>query len=294
MRVVIAGSSGLIGTALVATLRRARHEVVRLVRHAPGAADERRWDPPAGWLEENALDGADVVVNLCGAGLGDRRWTAERKQVLKDSRYTPTEVLATAVAERGVGTLVNASAVGFYGDTGDTTVDETAPTGAGFLADLCRDWDQATSAASTAGARVVFIRSGLVLSGNGGLLAKIRPLFALYLGGRLGSGRQYMPWISLDDEVAAIRFAIEHDTLAGPVNLAGPTPVTNADFTSTLAKVLGRPAPWIIPGFALRAVFGEFADEGILIGQRAVPRALQRAGFQFGHESLRDALTAVL
>ncbi|HEY3754120.1 MAG TPA: TIGR01777 family oxidoreductase [Pseudonocardiaceae bacterium] len=294
MRVVIAGSSGLIGTALVAALRRARHEVVRLVRHAPGAADERRWDPPAGWLEENALAGADVVVNLCGAGIGDRRWTAERKQVLKDSRYTPTEVLATAVAEHGVGTLVNASAVGFYGDTGDTPVDESAPTGAGFLADLCKDWEQATSAASTAGARVVFVRSGLVLSGHGGLLAKIRPLFALYLGGRLGSGRQYMPWISLDDEVAAIRFAIEHDTLSGPVNLAGPTPVTNADFTSTLAKVMGRPAPWIIPGFALRAVFGEFADEGILIGQRAVPRALQRAGFQFGHESLRDALTAVL
>jgi hypothetical protein len=294
MRVVIAGSSGLIGTALVAALRRARHEVVRLVRHAPGAADERRWDPPAGWLEENALAGADVVVNLCGAGIGDRRWTAERKQVLKDSRYTPTEVLATAVAEHGVGTLVNASAVGFYGDTGDTPVDESAPTGAGFLADLCKDWEQATSAASTAGARVVFVRSGLVLSGHGGLLAKIRPLFALYLGGRLGSGRQYMPWISLDDEVAAIRFAIEHDTLSGPVNLAGPTPVTNADFTSTLAKVMGRPAPWIIPGFALRAVFGEFADEGILTGQRAVPRALQRAGFQFGHESLRDALTAVL
>ena len=294
MRVVIAGSSGLIGTALVAALRRARHEVVRLVRHAPGAADERRWDPPAGWLEENALAGADVVVNLCGAGIGDRRWTAERKQVLKDSRYTPTEVLATAVAEHGVGTLVNASAVGFYGDTGDTPVDESAPTGAGFLADLCKDWEQATSAASTAGARVVFVRSGLVLSGHGGLLAKIRPLFALYLGGRLGSGRQYMPWISLDDEVAAIRFAIEHDTLSGPVNLAGPMPVTNADFTSTLAKVMGRPAPWIIPGFALRAVFGEFADEGILIGQRAVPRALQRAGFQFQHESLRDALGAVV
>jgi uncharacterized protein len=294
MRVVIAGSSGLIGTALVAALRRAGHEIVRLVRHAPGTADERRWDPPAGWLEGDALAGADVVVNLCGAGIGDRRWTAERKQVLKDSRYTPTEVLAAAVAEHGVGTLVNASAVGFYGDTGDTTVDESAPTGAGFLADLCTDWEQATSAASTAGARVLLMRSGLVLSGHGGLLAKLRPLFALYLGGRLGSGRQYMPWISLDDEVAAIRFAIEHDTLAGPVNLAGPTPVTNTDFTSTLAKVMGRPAPWVIPGFALRAVLGEFADEGVLVGQRAVPRALQRAGFQFAHESLRDALTAVL
>jgi uncharacterized protein (TIGR01777 family) len=294
MRVVIAGSSGLIGTALVAALRRAGHEVVRLVRHTPGAADERRWDPPAGWLQEDALAGADAVVNLCGAGLGDGRWTEARKQMLKDSRYTPTEVLAAAVAEHRVGTLVNASAVGYYGDTGDVTVDETAPTGAGFLATLCQDWEQATSAAAKAGARVVLVRSGLVLSGHGGLLAKLRPLFSLYLGGRLGEGHQYMPWISLDDEVAAIRFAVEHDTLAGPVNLTGPVPVTNADFTRTLATVLGRPAPWVIPGFALRLVLGEFADEGVLVGQRAVPSALRRAGFHFGHESLRDALAAML
>ncbi|HEX5406163.1 MAG TPA: TIGR01777 family oxidoreductase [Pseudonocardiaceae bacterium] len=294
MRVVIAGSSGLIGTALVAALRRAGHEVVRLVRHAPRAADERQWDPPAGWLAPDALDGADAVVNLCGAGLGDRRWTAERKQVLKDSRYTPTEVLAGTVASHGIGTLVNASAVGFYGDTGDVQVDESAPGGSGFLASLCEDWEQATSAAAAGGARVALVRSGLVLSGHGGLLARIKPLFALYLGGRLGSGRQYMPWISLNDEVAAIRFVIEHDTLAGPVNLTGPTPVTNSDFTATLAKAMGRPAPWLIPGFALRVVLGEFADEGVLVGQRAVPRALQRAGFQFAHESLRDALGAVL
>ncbi|HEY1570521.1 MAG TPA: TIGR01777 family oxidoreductase [Pseudonocardiaceae bacterium] len=291
MRVVIAGSSGLIGTALVAELRRAGHTVSRLVRREPAGADERRWDPPAGFIEPDALAGADAVVNLCGAALAGRRWTEERKQVLKDSRHTPTEVLAGAVAEHGVDTLVNASAVGFYGDTGDTEVDETTPAGSGFLATLCLDWESATAAAA---ARVVLLRTGPVLSGHGGLLARIRPLFSLYAGGRLGDGRQYLPWVSLTDEIAAIRFALEHDTLAGPVNVTGPVPVTNAEFTRTLATALHRPAPWTVPGFALRLVFGELADEGILAGQRAVPRALRRAGFQFGHESLRDALASML
>lgn len=294
MRVVIAGSSGLIGTALVAELRRAGHDVTRLVRRRPAGADERRWDPPAGTIEPDALSGAGAVVNLCGAALANRRWTEERKQAIKDSRLTPTEVLAGAVAEHGVGTMVNASAVGFYGDTGDQTVDESAPVGAGFLAAMCRDWEQATSAASSAGARVVCARTGVVLTGHGGLLAMLRPVFLLYAGGKLGSGRQYLPWISLDDEVAALRFAVEHDELAGPVNLTGPDPVTNAEFTEALAAALHRPAPWAVPGFALRALVGELADEGVLIGQRAVPRALQRAGFRFGHQTLRDTLAAVL
>jgi uncharacterized protein len=292
MRVVIAGSSGLIGTALTAELRHAGHTVTRLVRRPPAGADERRWDPPAGFVERDALAGVDAVVNLCGAGLGGHRWTAERKQVLKDSRHTPTEVLAGAVAEHGVATLVSASAVGFYGDTGDTEVDETAPAGTGFLADLCQDWERAAGPAGPA--RVMLVRSGLVLAGHGGLLARIRPVFSLYAGGRLGSGHQYLPWVSLTDEIAAIRFALEHDTLAGPVNVTGPTPVTNTEFTRTLATALHRPAPWTVPGFALRLVFGEFADEGILAGQRAVPRALHRAGFRFTHESLRAALTSVL
>ncbi|HEX5118882.1 MAG TPA: TIGR01777 family oxidoreductase [Pseudonocardiaceae bacterium] len=292
MRVVIAGSSGLIGTALVAELRRAGHAVTRLVRREPAGADERRWDPPAGFVERDALGGVDAVVNLCGAGLAGRRWTEERKQVIKDSRHTPTEVLAAEIAEHDVPTLVNASAVGFYGDTGDTEVDETTPAGAGFLAALCLDWERATAAAAPA--RVVLLRSGLVLSGHGGLLARLRPLFSLYAGGRLGDGRQYMPWVSLVDEIAAIRFVLEHDTLSGPVNVTGPVPVTNAEFTRTLATALHRPAPWTVPGFALRLAFGELADEGILAGQRAVPRALRRAGFQFTHESLRDALAAVL
>jgi uncharacterized protein (TIGR01777 family) len=294
MRLVIAGSSGLIGTALVAALREAGHEVVRLVRRTPGGADERQWDPPAGFIEPDALAGVDVVVNLCGTGISGRRWTEERKQVLKDSRTAPTEVLAGAVAEHGVGALVNASAVGFYGDTGAALVDETAPVGDGFLASLCQEWEHATSAAADAGARVVRLRTGLVLSSHGGLLAAVRPLFSLYLGARLGDGSQYMPWISLADEVAAIRFAVEHDTLAGPVNVTGPAPVTNAEFTKALGNALHRPAPWVVPGFVLRIALGGFADEGVLAGQRAVPRALERAGFRFRHESLRDALAAVV
>jgi hypothetical protein len=166
--------------------------------------------------------------------------------------------------------------------------------GGGFLATLCQTWESATSAAEQAGCRVVRARTGLVLSGHGGLLARLKPLFLLYAGGRLGSGTQYMPWISLADEVAALRFAVEHDSLAGPVNLTGPDPVTNAEFTRTFAAALNRPAPWTVPGFALRAALGEFADEGALIGQRAVPTALRRAGFHFGNETLRDALVSVL
>lgn len=182
MRVVIAGSSGLIGTSLVPALRQARHEVVRLVRRRPEAPDERGWDPPAGRLDEDALEGADAVVNLCGAGIGDRRWTPERKRVLLDSRLRPTSVLAEAVAQRGVATLVNASAVGFYGNTGQRPVTESEPPGDGFLADLVRQWEAATAPASDAGARVVLARSGPVLSPAGGLLGRLRPLFSFLLG----------------------------------------------------------------------------------------------------------------
>ena len=294
MDIVIAGSSGLIGTALVAELRRAEHRVIRLVRRAPAGADERRWDPPAGLIADDALTDADAVVTLCGAGLADKRWTAARKQALRDSRNTPTEVLSAAVAERGIPTLVNASAVGYYGDTGDRVVTETEPNGTGFLAEICRDWEAATGAAAAAGCRVVLLRTGLVLSAHGGLLDRLRPLFALFLGGRLGAGDQYMPWITLDDEVAAIRFAVEHPELAGPLNLTGPRPVTNAEFTTALGNALGRPTPWSAPEFVLKLALGELAEEALLSGQRAVPAALERAGFSFRHRTVDAALAAVI
>ncbi|MGW4114578.1 TIGR01777 family oxidoreductase [Actinosynnema sp. NPDC004786] len=292
MRVVIAGSSGLIGTSLVVALRGAGHEVLRLVRRPAAAPDERSWDPPAGRIDAGTFDGVDAVVNLCGAGVGDKRWSDARKQVLLDSRTVPAEVLAAAVAEHGVPVLVNSSAVGYYGDTGDEVVDETSPSGAGFLAELCRRWEAATASAE-GHARVARLRTGLVISPSGGLFGKIRPLFSAFLGGRLGDGRQYLPWISLDDAVSAIRFVVEHD-VAGPVNVTAPSPVTNAEFTRTVGRALHRPTPWVAPAFALRAVLGDMADEGLLAGQRAVPRVLERAGFRFHHPALEAAVAAAV
>lgn len=293
MRVVIAGSSGLIGTSLVAALRGAEHEVLRLVRRRPGAPDERGWDPPAGRIDAGALDGVDAVVNLCGAGIADKRWSDARKQVLLDSRTVPSEVLAAAVVEHGVPVLVNGGAIGYYGDTGDEVVDESSPSGTGFLADLCRQWEAATATADEH-ARVVRLRTGLVISPSGGLFGKIKPLFSFFLGGRLGNGRQYMPWISLDDAVSAIRFAVERDDIAGPVNVTAPSPVTNAEFTRTIGHALHRPTPWVAPAFALKAVLGDIAEEGLLSGQRAVPRVLEQHGFQFLHPALGAAVAAAV
>lgn len=293
MRVVVAGSSGFIGGALVTELREAGHQVRTLVRREPKSDQEHRWDPPAGTIADGALDGVDVVINLCGSSMNGH-WSAARKQTMRDSRIVPTEVLAEAVAERGVPALLNASAVGYYGSTGDIPVDEGAGAGAGFLAELCEEWERAAEPARAAGARVVALRTGLVLSGRGGLLRLLKPLFWLALGGKLGDGRQYMPWISLPDEVAAIRFIAEHDQLSGPVNLCAPNPVTNAEFTRALGHRMGRPAPWFAPKTALRIVLGEAADELPLSGQRALPHALTSAGFQFRHADLDAALADVL
>jgi hypothetical protein len=292
MRVVVAGSSGLIGTSLVAALRGGGHEVLRLVRRRPSGPDERGWDPPAGRIDGGALDGVDAVVNLCGAGVADKRWSDARKQVLLDSRTVPTEVLAAAVVEHGVPVLVNASAIGYYGDTGDEVVDETSPSGTGFLAELCRQWEAATAPAD-GHARVVRMRTGLVISPAGGLFGKIKPLFTFFLGGRLGDGRQYMPWISLDDAIAAIRFVVEHD-VSGPVNITAPSPVTNAEFTRTVGHALHRPTPWVAPAFVLKAVLGQVAEEGLLAGQRAVPRVLEQRGFRFLHPALGAAVAAAV
>lgn len=288
--VAIAGSSGLIGSALVAALRTADHRVLRIVRRAAAGRDEVTWDPDSGDFDPTVLDGVDAVVNLCGVGVGDKRWSGAFKQSLRDSRIDPTEVISAAVAEAGVPVLVNASAVGYYGDTRDRIVDESSPAGKGFLAQLCVDWEAATLPAQESGTRVVLARTGLVLSPGGGVLGRLRPLFALGLGGRLGGGRQYMPWISLEDQVRALLFAINDGRLSGPVNFTGPAPVTNAEFTAALGRALGRPAPWPVPGFALKTLIGEFAEEGLLGGQRAIPAALERAGFSFHHNTIGEAL----
>jgi hypothetical protein len=266
--IAIAGSSGLIGSALSAALRAADHRVLRIVRRTPANSEELHWNPASGEFDADALTDVDTVVNLCGVNIGARRWSGAFKQSLRDSRIGPTEVLATAVAEAGVETLINASAVGYYGNTRDRVVDENQRTGSGFLAQLCEDWEAPA----------------------GGALRRIRPLFAAGLGARLGSGRQYMSWISLEDEVRALLFAISQSSLSGPVNLTGPAPVTNAEFTTALGSAVNRPTPMVVPGFAVRAALGEFADEGLLIGQRAIPSALERAGFEFHHNTIGEAL----
>ena len=295
MRVVIAGSSGLIGTALVAALRRGGHEVSRLVRRPAAAADEFSWDPMRAQVPERALRTADAVINLCGAGIGAHRWNGGYKQQLRDSRIVPTDVLSTAAAAVGVPTLVNASAVHYYGgETGDRVVTERDPAGSGFLGTLCRDWEAATRPAADAGVRVVLLRTAVVLSRSGGMLGALKPLYSLGLGGRLGNGRQYQPWISLEDEIGAIVFALTESTVRGPVNLAGPAPVTNAEFNRALGLALHRPAPFVVPAFALRAAVGEFAQEGILRAPRAIPAVLESAGYAFRHQTIGRALEAAL
>ena len=298
MKVAVTGSSGLIGSALVPALRADGHEVLRLVRRTPRTADEHRWEPAHDRLPPGLLDDVDAVVNLAGVGVGDRRWTAKHKQAVLSSRVDSTATVSRALAEAVAAdpdrprVLLSGSAVGFYGDTGERVVDESAPAGRDFLADVCVQWEAATAPAASAGVRVAVLRTGLVL-GRGGLLGRLSPLFRLGLGGRLGSGRQYVPWISLRDEVDAIRFLLTAP-VTGPVNLTAPEPVTNVDFTAALAATVHRPAVLAVPAPALRLVLGEFADVGVLAGQRAVPAALRSAGFRFGDEDLQAALATAL
>jgi len=295
MKVAVTGSSGLIGTALVRALLADGHEVLRLVRRTPRTADEHRWEPALHRIPPGLLDDVDAVVNLAGVGVSDRRWTARHKEQVLRSRVDSTTTMSQALADATPGrdrVLLSGSAVGWYGDTGDRVVAEDDPAGDDFLAQVCVQWEAATAPAAAAGVRVVTLRTGLVLAG-GGLLGRLAPLFKLGLGGKLGSGRQYMPWIGLQDEVDAIRFLLAAP-VTGPVNLTAPTPATNAEFTAALAAVVHRPALLTVPGIALQAVLGEFAQVGVLAGQRAVPAALQAAGFTFSQPELPTALQAAL
>lgn len=297
MTIIVTGSSGLLGSALVRSLRADGTRVVRLVRRAPQGPDEAFWDPAEGTLDPAVLEGARAVVHLAGAGIGDRRWNEEYKREIVRSRVEGTATVARALAGLPAGpALLSASAIGFYGDTGDREVDETSPPGSGFLArDVVVPWEAATRPAAEAGVRVALLRTGLVLSRDGGMLARILPLFRAGTGAPLGSGRQYMSWISLDDWVGAVRYILNDPEMSGPVNLTAPEPVTNERFTRALGRAVHRPTmPVAVPGFMLRAVLGEFAGEGVLIGQRVLPRRLLEAGHSFRHIRLDDALAAVL
>ena len=292
MKVVAAGVSGFLGTRLTSALTAAGHKVVRLVRSEPNGPGESLWNPHSGDLDSSVFDGADAVVNLCGAPSFPHRWTAEYKHLFTTSRVNPTRVLAGECARLGVPVLVNASAVGYYGAHGPEIVTENASPGDTFLAGVCVQWEAATAAARDADVRVVNLRSGLVLGMDGDLLRILSLVTRLWAGGRLGSGRQYYPWISATDHVAAMLFLLTHP-VDGPVNLTAPYPVTNEEFTKELGRALHRPTPWIVPGFAIRAVVGDFADE-LVDGRRAVPAVLHEFGFEFAHRTLPEALAAEL
>lgn len=295
MHVAVTGSSGLIGTALVKRLSAAGHQVTRLVRRAPRPG-EARWNPGEGTIEAAALGDIDAAVNLSGAGISDHRWTADYKRELADSRLRGTELLAATMAslDRRPAVLLSGSAIGIYGARGDEELDESSPVGAGFLADLCVEWEAATADAEAAGIRVAHLRTGIVLSDLGGALKKQLPLFKFGLGGKIGSGKQWQSWISIDDVVGAILHLL-NGIEAGPINLTAPNPVTQAEFARTLARVLHRPAFLPIPSFGPRLLLGgELSDNLLFTGQRVLPGALRAAGYSFQHETLEHALQDVL
>ncbi|HET9601571.1 MAG TPA: TIGR01777 family oxidoreductase [Acidimicrobiales bacterium] len=295
MDIVISGASGLIGAALTTALPAAGHRPIALVRRPP-EGDEIRWDPDRGEIDAASLEGIGGVVHLAGAGIGDHRWTDEYKLEILRSRTTGTVLISGTLAtlSRPPSVLVSGSAVGYYGDRGDEPVDEASPAGDGFLSEVCVAWEAGTLAVEEAGIRVAHIRSGVVLSAEGGALKKQLPLFKAGAGGKMGSGRQWQSWISIDDEVAAIIHLLDGDT-AGPVNLTAPNPVTNAEFTKTLAHVLGRPSFLPVPSFAPKLLLGaELAETLLFTGQRVLPGVLSRSGFQFQHPTLEVALRSVL
>lgn len=296
MRIVIAGASGLIGSALTQALRGAGHEVRRLVRRAAvSAPDEILWSPAAGEVDVAALRGTDAVINLAGENVG-HRWTPRRRERIVRSRVDSTRTLVAALSQLSPkpAVFLSASAAGFYGDHGDETLTEASPIGHGFLPEVCLAWETHAEGASRQGVRTVLLRFGIVLSRDGGALARMLPLFRLGLGGRLGSGRQWMSWVSLDDVVGIVEHALRDARYAGPMNVVAPSAVTNADFTATLARVLRRPALLPAPAWGLRLVFGDMAEEALLASQRVLPRRLSEAGYAFRHPTLESALRAVV
>ena len=294
MKILVAGASGLIGRAATAALRADGHEVIRLVRRAALTPDELAWFPTAGEVPLEACRAADAVINLCGADLAARRWSTKRRNELRSSRIDATQTLAKifdAPAGAGrPGVFVSASATGIYGDRGNLELTESSGPGNGFLADLCRDWEGAAIVATEAGARVVCLRFGIILSGQGGLLHRVAPFYKAGLGCPLGTGRQWMSWIDIEDAVGAIRFALSNAAVSGPVNVVAPSSVMNSGFTRALGRIFGHQLPMPVPRLMLRLLFGQIADEALLASTHVVPVKLVRSGYPFRYPNLEDAL----
>jgi hypothetical protein len=296
-KIAVTGASGLVGSALVPELRRKGIDVVRLVRRAPASEDEVRWDPGTGTIDGAGLGGVTGAIHLAGDNIASGRWTEAKKASIRNSRVRGTEVLAHALAQLSPQprVFVSASAIGYYGARGDQAVDESSAQGSGFLASVCGEWEAAADEARASGIRVVHPRIGVVLAAEGGALAKMKLPFLLGVGGRIGDGSQYMSWITLQDLVSALIFALGREDLEGPVNYVSPTPVTNAEFSATLGQVLHRPAIIPVPKFALRLGVGsEMADEMLIGGVRVIPASLHAHGFHWEHTSLEPALRSLL
>ena len=295
MKIVVSGASGLIGTQLVAKLSSSGHEVVRLVRRSPKSG-EIQWNPKSGMLDATALEGADAVIHLSGAGIGDKRWTDGYRKEILDSRTATTALLAKTMASlsRKPSVFLSGSAIGIYGARNDEQLTEVSTHGTGFLAEVCEQWEAAAKPAVDAGIRTVYLRTGIVLSPKGGALKKLLPLFKLGVGGKFGNGKQWQSWISIDDEIGAIEHLLTAN-VSGAVNLTAPNPVTNAEFTKVLASVLKRPAIVPVPTFAPKIVLGgELADALLFTGQRVIPAALNASGYSFKHSTLESALRSLL
>ena len=296
MKVLVTGASGLIGSALIPRLTEAGHTVVKAVRRPATSPTVLSWDPVAGTVEKRGLEGVDAVIHLAGAGIGDKKWTPEYKQEIRDSRTLGTAAIAQAIAEMSTkpSVFLSGSAIGIYGAHNDEILDESSPAAEDFLAQVCVDWEAAAQPARDAGVRTVFLRTGIVLSPNGGALKKQLPVFKFGLGGTFGSGKQWQSWISIDDEVGAIMHLLT-SSVSGPVNLTAPNPVTSKEFSRTLGKVLKRPAFAKIPSFRPKALLGsELVQNLLLNGQRVIPDVLQRDGYTFAHPDLEAALRDLL
>ncbi|MDT7778510.1 MAG: uncharacterized protein QOC99_1022 [Acidobacteriota bacterium] len=301
MKVIVTGATGLVGRALVRSLLADGHEVTRLVRgdaqgfRAPGTTAVH-WEPDGGVIDAKELEGHDAAIHLAGEPIADGRWDEEKKQRIRESRVKGTRLLAEALAglSEKPRTLVSASAIGFYGNRGAEVLREESASGEDFLSEVCREWEKATLAASQAGIRVAHIRIGVVLSAEGGALEKMLKPFKLGLGGRVGSGQQYMSWITLDDLIGVIKRALTDESLRGPINAVAPNPITNEEFTKALGRVLGRPTFMTVPAFAARLAFGEMADALLLSGARVEPARLREAGFEFKQPEIEGALRQVL